>query len=76
MLSCLASSVAGFEVCGENNSGCCKDGKADCREGEGDCDKDSHCAEGFKCGSNNCAWGWGLIRDDCCTAKEDNFKGN
>ena len=40
----------------------------------GDCGKDSDCADGFTCGSNNCAWStWGVTwSDDCCTAYESN----
>ena len=43
-----------------------------CNLGEGDCNKDSECADGLTCGSNNCqsdfstgqTW-WGR-RHDCC----------
>ena len=65
----------GIQKCTEDNADktanedCCK---GDFREGEGDCDKDSDCADGFTCGSNNCAWSTWVLTwsdlDDCCTA--------
>merc|ERR1712198_765865 len=43
---------------------CCRNGI--CGYGEGDCDSDDDCANGLKCGSNNCR-GSGFDRsDDCC----------
>ena len=53
-----------------NGHGRCCTPKFKCGEGEGDCDKDSHCKNGLKCGTNNCPGGFpdGF---DCCTAIDD-----
>ena len=69
----LLAAVDGCTICSGGNNGC---GGNLCI-GEGDCDRDSHCAMGLRCGSNNCnafrsAAGWpgnsgGWDRtDDCC----------
>ena len=59
----IAACVGGDSCCSETNR---------CDVGEGDCDKDSHCLDGLKCGSDNCPssrtfgsteWDYG---DDCC----------
>ena len=52
---------------------CCKPGD-DCGVGEGDCDNDEDCANGLKCGNDNCYYDFPTtdIRDnwditaDCC----------
>ena len=61
--------VQGFR-CKGINDGCCTE-EQPCGKGDGDCDKDSECAAGLVCGSNNCPWG---DDDDCCMAPEGGKK--
>ncbi len=44
---------------------CCTS-KKKCGDMEGDCDSDDHCAEGLKCGRNNCIGDTFDDSDDCC----------
>ena len=54
--------------------------------GDGDCDSDDQCAEGLKCGTDNCgafhdSWGWscesvyGWDKTDDCCARDDGHGG-
>ena len=46
---------------------CCGHGGYKCGLGEGDCDRNSDCAEGLRCGEDNCPQGGHFERnDDCC----------
>ena len=59
---------------------CCRYNGRRCAVGEGDCNKDSECADGLTCGSNNCkrdfstgeTW-WGR-RHDCCMIDTSDFQ--
>jgi len=54
---------------------CCRR-NGPCNVGEGDCNSDSECADGLKCGKNNChrdfdAWNkWWSRGHDCCFAPD------
>ena len=74
MILALVTAVAGCTTCSGGNGGC---GGNLC-VGQGDCDRDSDCAMGLKCGSDNCnafrsPAGWPVdsdsswdTTDDCC----------
>ena len=46
-----------------------------CNKGEGDCDKDSECASGLKCGTDNCRdFNSNAAADfDCCIEPEPGY---
>ena len=80
---CLYEDTCPYRCCAGNDAGC--EGKL--QIGDGDCDRDSDCADGLKCGTDNCglddpgrqAWpvesecGWDTT-DDCC-ARDDGHGG-
>jgi len=84
-MECTAEHGSGYTWCGTTSNydrdskwgycgcigrdDCCSDGN--CGVNEGDCDKDSDCAEGLICGTDNCPPSDSFQgTDDCCEAVE------
>ena len=60
--------------CKGEDAGCCT-AETPCLEGEGDCDDDSECAQGLKCGIDNCAFNTTHDTDDDCCIKKSEYEG-